>query len=124
MSSPLDVLTISGDQALATFRQGLTGSSAFELLKQAEGRLLIQLPVGIGKSSWMVKIVEHALNVACEHDLVVVLVPRWDVLNELQAKLPNAIEPIVLHPRPRKRCRSLDSQWVVYEQTGCGLLGR
>jgi hypothetical protein len=114
----------SGDEALAKFRQSLTGPYAFDLLATSGGRLLIQLPVGIGKSEWMIRIIDHALNTACEHDLVVVLVPRWDVLNELKARLPATVTPVVLQPRPRKRCGPLDAAWVKYEQTGCGLLGR
>src|SRR5262249_12342918 len=73
---------IAGGEALADFRRGLTGPRAFELLRQASGRLLVQLAVGVGKTVWLVQIVEHALAVG-EHDLVVVFVPRWDVLKEL-----------------------------------------
>jgi hypothetical protein len=31
---------------------------------------------------------------------------------------------MVLHPRPAKRCGNLDGPWRLYEQAGCGALGR
>jgi hypothetical protein len=114
---------IAGDEALAEFRQGLTGPYAFHLLNQAQGRLLVQLPVGVGKSHWMIRIVEHALAQGLA-DLVIVLVPRRDVLRELRAHIPNSLRPVVLAPRPRKRCGDRDGPWVEYERNGCGLLGR
>jgi hypothetical protein len=78
---------IAGDEALATFRHGLTGPFTFQLLNQAEGRLLIQLPVGVGKTDWLLKILHHAPLTEPRNDLVVVLVPRWDILHELLRKL-------------------------------------
>ncbi len=114
---------ITGEQALAAFREGLTGPYAFELLQQAGGRLLVRLPVGVGKSAWLVRILTHALD----HDLaglVVVLVPRRDILQELLGRLPDFTPPAVLLPRPRKNCGDLDAPWSEYEQNGLGLLGR
>jgi hypothetical protein len=114
---------IAGPDALADFRRGLTGDFAFELLRQAAGRLLVQLPVGVGKTKWLIEIIGHALANRL-HDVVVVLVPRWDILREILTQLPVSIRKTVLHPRPRKRCGALDKEWVQYEQQGCGHLGR
>src|SRR5207253_289261 len=58
------------------------------------------------------------------HDLVVVLVPRRDVLDEILRKLPPDLAHVVLKPRPRTRCGALDVTWLGYESTGCGLLAR
>lgn len=121
----LSPVVIAGEQALAQFRQGLTGPYALDLLNQAGGRLLIQLPVGAGKSEWMVKIIVHALSEPQPvYDLLIVLVPRWDILRELLKRLPAELPRKVLHPRPRKRCGSLDAEWQQLEQHGCGFLGR
>ena len=114
---------IAGDEALAAFRQGLTGAYAFDLLDQAGGRLLLQLAVGVGKSQWMLRIILHALAGAL-YDLILVLVPRWDILRELLNRLPPGARPVVLAPRPRQRCGALDADWVDYEQAACGALGR
>src|SRR5262249_5032988 len=106
---------IAGAGALANFRQGLAGAYALGLLHQAGGRLLVQLPVGAGKTEWLVRIISHALTANSPYDLVIVLVPRWDVLRELIQRLPAALPRTVLHPRPRKRCADLDVPWVEYE---------
>jgi hypothetical protein len=124
VSVPSSPQVIAGDEALADFRQGLTGELAFSLLAQFSGGLLVQLPVGVGKTAWLVHIIVHALAVAGRHDLVVVLVPRRDILGELRGRLPAGLDAVVLSPRPRSRCGDLDEEWQQYEQHGCGLLGR
>jgi hypothetical protein len=123
VTPPAAGIVISGDQALAEFRGGLTGPRAFELLATAAGRLLVQLPVGVGKSAWLVATAAHA-PAARPDALVVVLTPRWDVLRELRRGLAPAARPVVLYPRPRRRCGELDAEWEELESRGCGLLGR
>jgi hypothetical protein len=115
---------IAGDEAQAEFRLGLSGTYALELLQQAGGRLLVQLAVGAGKTEWLVRIIVQALTANSPFDLVIVLVPRWDVLRELVQRLPPGLPRTVLHPRPRKRCGDLDATWVEYEAAGCSLLGK
>jgi hypothetical protein len=122
-TATLSPTLVAGDEALAVFRQGLTGAHALHLLHQAQGRLLVQLPVGVGKTAWLIDIITHALATAL-HDLVIALVPRWDVLNELLQRLPANLPPAVLRPRPRKRCGDLDPLWLEYEQNSCGALAR
>src|SRR5262249_38848055 len=53
-------LIVSGPEALAEFRRGLTGERAFELLAGAGGRLLVTLPVGVGKTEFLINTVVHA----------------------------------------------------------------
>jgi hypothetical protein len=113
---------IAGEEALAAFRQGLTGAHALNLLVQAKGRLLLQLPVGVGKTHWLAAIAAHALQNPGDHDLVIILVPRWDILRELAQRLPEP--PVILRPRPRRRCGPLNADWMSFEQHGCGQLGR
>jgi hypothetical protein len=114
---------ISGAEALTEFRQGLTGLRAWTLLTDAGGRLLVQLPVGVGKTEWLIRIIVYVLQEG-KCDLVIVLVPRWDILNEIRAHLPPGLQPIILRPRPFKRCGELDNPWRQYEQAGCSALGR
>jgi hypothetical protein len=114
---------IAGDEALATFRQGLTGPHALSLLAAAAAGLLVCLPVGAGKTTWLVRIIEHALASGA-HDLVVVLVPRRDILREVLKRLPAGLPRVVLNPRPRKKCGALDGPWQQHERQGLGFLGR
>jgi hypothetical protein len=115
---------VAGPEALAEFRRGLTGERAFAWLDEARGRLLITLPVGAGKTEFMIKILTCVKSVATQFDLVVVLVPRRDLLEEILRKLPPGHPSIVLEPSPRRRCGGLDARWVELEKAGCGLLGR
>lgn len=123
MAVPL-LHVVAGDQALAEFRQGLTGERAFELLRQASGQLLVQLAVGVGKTEWLVSIILHALITTKSYDLVVVLLPLWQILDEVRQRLSPDLSPTILYPRPRQRCGDLDTGWLEYEQTSCGSLGR
>ncbi len=107
-----------------TFRRGLTGPAAVSMLTANDGKLLIQLPVGVGKSRWLIDIAGHALQSFGAETLVIILAPRWDILNEIHKRLPRHVKPILLHPRPSKRCGALDEQWHELETRGCGLLGR
>lgn len=113
-----------GDQALADFRQDLTPEWAIEELKLACGRLLIQLPVGVGKTRLLLATILLVTSGVTDFDLVVVLIPRWDILNEIVQELPPGLDHVVLRPRPTERCGDLDVQWQQYERVGCGLLGR
>jgi hypothetical protein len=77
----------------------------------------------VGKTAWMVDLIVSALA-SSPYDLVVVLVPRWDILRELVQRLPPGLPRTILTPRPRKRCGDLDGPWVQYERQGLGSLGR
>jgi hypothetical protein len=115
---------IAGPEALAEFRRGLTGARAFRDLAQAQGRLLVSLPVGTGKTRYMINIITHARAEDPSYDLVVVLVPRRDLLDEVRGGLPAGLSHTVLESRPRERCGPLDAPWTEHEAAGCGLLAR
>lgn len=117
-------VVVSGPEGLAEFRRALTGERLLEQLEEAAGRLLITLPVGVGKSEAMVKVIAHALTELREFDLVVVLLPRRDILDEIRRRLPPGIDPVVLEPRPRRRCGERDAFWLELESAGCGLLAK
>jgi hypothetical protein len=114
---------VEGDEELAAFRQLLTGPFAFELLGEGRGRVLARLQVGSGKTQWMHRIIAHALAEGLA-DLVVVLAPRWDLLEEIRSGLATTEKPVLLRPRPRQRCGPLNEAWLEYERAGCGVLGR
>jgi hypothetical protein len=115
---------ISGPEALAEFRQGLTGAEAVGWLELGGGRVLVTLAVGVGKTSLLVNIIIKLQTLGAGYDLVVVFAPRRDILEEIRKKLPRDLRCLVLEPRPRKRCGPLDAFWAEYEATGCGMLGR
>lgn len=114
---------VQGEQALAEFRRRLTGPLALDMLREGGGRVLARLPVGAGKTRWLREIAAHALRESAA-DLVVVLAPRWDLLREIHSGLPPGLSPLLLRPRPRKRCGALDEPWREYERAACGALGR
>ena len=124
MIPPAVANVVAGPEALSEFRRGLTGERVALWLAEARGRLLIALPVGVGKTELLVKAVVHMMTVDRRHDLVVALVPRWDILNEILRRLPPGLPRVVLEPRPRTRCGDLDAPWAEYETSGCGLLAR
>jgi hypothetical protein len=115
---------VVGDQALANFRRGLTGRSTLTMLRNENGRLLVQLPVGVGKTELLVQTAAAALA-GNTYDLVVVLCPRTDLLVETEDRLRAArLTPCRLRPRPADDCGSLNANWLVLERQGCGLLAR
>ena len=115
---------VSGPQALADFRQGLTGQYAMRLLEEANGRVLITLPVGVGKTRFMLSIIRQVRAGGSPYDLVIVLVPRRDLLREIDSQLRLSPSKLVLHPRPQRSCGPLNDQWLEFERNDCGALAR
>ncbi len=117
---------VIGEQALNEFRGGLTGCRGLDLLNQNGGRLLVQLPVGVGKSRWIDAITLEALG-GGDYDLVVVLSPTRQLINErapLRSPPPGA-RVVNLRPRPSRKCGpDRDAAWKKYEAAGLGALGR
>ena len=68
MAPPAVPCVVSGPEALAGFRQGLTGAYIFTLLDQSAGRGLISLAVGVGKSDLLVKTITHSRVVDRRHE--------------------------------------------------------
>ena len=123
MSSAPPERVVSGEAALAAFRRDLTGPALIDHLDRAGGRLLVRLPVGVGKSVALAAAAAHARCVARPDALVVVLAPRRDILDELRRRL-RTHAPVVLDPRPQARCGASNAAWRVLETRGCSLLGR
>ena len=47
------MVRVSGDSALSEFRERLTGRYGLDLVRQYGGAVLVQHPVGVGKSVWL-----------------------------------------------------------------------
>ncbi|QDU31338.1 Type III restriction enzyme, res subunit [Anatilimnocola aggregata] len=105
--------------ALADFRQGLTGRHALQQLTHADGRLLINLPVGVGKTELIIRIIQHISKDDTKFDAVLLMVPRNDILEEVLKRLPASVERSVLRPRPFQRCGDLNREWQSFEKSGC-----
>ncbi len=117
---------VEGDEALAQFRAGLTGRRGLELLRDHGGRVLIQLPVGVGKSRFLDEITIEAL-VSGQHDLVIVLAPTRLILEEREhlRNRPAGYTVVNLRPRPSESCGVVrDKLWKKYEPAELGSLGR
>jgi hypothetical protein len=118
--------TISGDGALAKFREGLTGRSGLDLVRRHGGRVLVQLPVGVGKSWWIDAITREAAA-GGDYDLVVVLCPTRQLIDERQPLRdpPGGVKVVNLRPRPARECGpGRDADWKQFEAADLGALGR
>lgn len=72
---------ILSNQSLVDFRRNLTGRVVLDLARQHDGRLLVQLPVGVGKSTVMDDATVEALR-GGHYDLVVVACPTRQLIEE------------------------------------------
>lgn len=89
--------------------------------------MLVNWPVGVGKSYAIDDLVEHVVrDTDSPFDLVLVLAPTHAVLDERrwQQEPPADILTRRLRARPASACESLDSTWRSYEKRGLGALGR
>jgi hypothetical protein len=117
---------ISGEAALAEFRGGLTGRRGLELVREAGGRLLVQLPVGVGKSVLLDAMTLEAADSGA-YDLVVVLCPTRRLIRERSPLRDrrHGLRVVNLRPRPARRCGpERDALWRQYEAADLGALGR
>jgi hypothetical protein len=120
------MVTISGDEALAAFRGRLTGAYGLDLVRENGGRVLVQLPVGVGKSVWIDAITREAVGSGA-YDLVAVLCPTRQLIDERSPLRdpPPGVRVVNLLPRPARDCgRGRDAQWKRYEEAELGALGR
>lgn len=120
------MVTVDAGAPLNQFRQTeLSGSALLAKLAAAGGKMLVTLPVGVGKSVGLDNTVEAAVA-SGQYDLIVVLSPTRRTLNERRwvKQKPDGIDVRVLKPRPARRCGSLDDQWRRFERMGLTVLGR
>src|SRR5262249_29424796 len=97
---------IVGEAALAKFRRTvLTGAYGLDLLRRHGGRVLAQLPVGVGKSRWMDSITLEALQSGA-YDLAVVLAPTRQLIAERGPLRDGShgLKVVTLRRRPAEHC--------------------
>jgi hypothetical protein len=117
---------VVGDEALARFRRGLTGRAGLDVIRRHGGRVMGELPVGIGKSVWLDAITNQAVEDG-DYELVIVVAPTRRLLEERGPRRspPAGARVVTLRPRPASRCGpERDATWRRYESADLGALGR
>jgi hypothetical protein len=117
---------VEGEAALAAFRAGLTGRYGLDLLREHGGKVLVQWPVGVGKSVFLDAVTEEAVK-GGHYDLVVVLAPTRRLIAERRPRRrpPQGARVVTLRPRPAHHCGpGRDEEWSRFEAADLGALGR
>jgi hypothetical protein len=117
---------ICGDVELAKFRSELKGERLVKMVTGCDGPMLVNLAIGVGKSTCMDESTEAAIRSGV-YDLVVVLVPLRQMIDERAAiKFPPVdLKVVNLRPRPRDLCGTVnDQRWQPLAKNGLGTLGR
>ena len=120
------MISISTSDDLTDFRAAWGGPKILGLLRAHGGRLLVNWPVGVGKSRSIDDVLEAAVQEGV-YDLLVVLSPTWQLIEERRwvVEPPKDVRVVVLRPRPSKRCgRHRDEEWKRFETRGAGALAR
>ena len=119
----VDVIT---EEHLDEFRTTYLHPAALhEKLLREDAALLVSVPPGAGKTHAAHGLVPYALDHG--HDLVVFVTPTRALVREFQDS--SSIDPIadrmvVLEPRPRDRCGSLNKEWEAHESASCVALAK
>jgi hypothetical protein len=119
------MITIDANKDLAQFRSGLTGRYGVGLVQQHR-RVLVQLPVGVGKSTWLDEITFEASGQKA-FDLVVVLSPTRQLIAERKPlqNPPSDVRVVNIRRRPSQDCgQQRGERWRQYEKSGMSTLGR
>jgi hypothetical protein len=72
---------INGPEELSVFRDHWNGKRMLDLLQQHEGRLLVELAVGVGKSHNIDLVIEETVS-SGRYDLVIALFPTRQIIDE------------------------------------------
>jgi hypothetical protein len=118
--------TISTDTGLDAFRVDCSGEYILQLLQQHGGRMLVNWPVGVGKSHNIDDVIEAVITDDA-YDLVIVLCPTKQIIAERRfvREPPVGVQVVILRSRPSNRCGPQRNQdWRHYETAGMGFLGR
>jgi hypothetical protein len=114
------------EHELQSFRdQELSPAALLDHVEQ-NVRVLIKIPVGVGKSSAADALLRDP-RTHDRFDLVVYSAPTRNVLNERPIAAGVERPPvahIVLHPRPVENCGVYDADWSRLERRGCSALGK
>lgn len=101
---------------LERFRKDWGGEAMLHRLKACGNKMLVNWPVGVGKSVNCDALIEAAVR-SGEYDLVIVLCPTWAIIDERRwaREPPPDVQIGSLSPRPREACGQLDAQWREFE---------
>lgn len=120
-------MIISGDAALRGFREEyLVGRFIIDILSSGKRFLRIDLPVGVGKSILIDKIIATAVE-GDHYDLIIVMAPTRRILEEraLIRKPPTDFLVVNLRPRPAVDCGiGANALWQTLERQGMAALGK
>lgn len=122
----MKALPIITEQTLDRFRaEFLSPETLFRKIPTDGRALLVDAPPGVGKTKAAHGLIPVALRQG--YDLVVYVAPTRALLTEL-AESPGfpglSSVTLILEPRPRTRCGSLDANWVELEHSGCAGLAK
>ena len=106
---------IGDEQALATFRSGPFTAGALAPVIESYPVTLIDVPVGLGKSTLLDDLVDHFIA-AGTYDLIVVLSALTVNLEERRLVKHPSPDVVRLRPRPRASCGPLDPIWRAHER--------
>ncbi|MGK5083246.1 hypothetical protein WDW37_08060 [Bdellovibrionota bacterium FG-1] len=110
---------------LKKFRATLTAAWILQQLQRFI-RLLLRLPIGVGKSAVADKVILDPETYRI-YDLVIYVACAWSIITERLHSLQAAALPIeyfVLRARPTRLCGPLNEQWEFLETRGCSSLAR
>lgn len=114
------------ERGLADFRRDELSPEAVLAHLQRDVRVLLRLPVGLGKSALVDRVLDAPATFA-RFDLVLYAAPTWRILRE-RAILRDDARPreevAVLEPRPVERCGPFAARWAEYEARGCSALAK
>ena len=122
----IDIKLIDSATSLADFRRNeLTGSAVLGHLSQCRRRIMVHLPVGVGKSVNIDNVIAAAVKEGV-YDLVIALFPTRKIIEERAVikSPPSNIKVVCLKPRPKDSCGQFDSPWSKYEKRQLSALGK
>lgn len=110
---------------LVRFRSDWGGEAMLRRLQLCGGKMLVNWPVGVGKSVNCDALIEAAARSGI-YDFIIVLSPTWAIIRERKwvREQPVSHRVGLLFPRPREQCGDLDAQWQVLETRQMSHLGK
>ncbi len=118
-------LRVVTERELDAFREVHLSPAAILALIERHVRVLLRLPVGVGKTFAAVGLLLWP-ELYRRFDLVIYAAPAWNILREVIERIEAAgfLGCKVLEPRPTERCGDLDEEWRTYEERSCSTLAK
>jgi hypothetical protein len=103
----------------------LNPATLHEMIMEDDRALLVSVPPGVGKTHAAHGLITCALENG--HDLVVFVTPTRALIAELLCSgvlTPIGERAVVLEPRPKGRCGTLNEEWEALERASCSALAK